>query len=101
MISTLQAKEARAVAAHAAGDDPRVIAMMTNAVEIEDSIEALSQPPYPIIPAHELYGTLLMELRRPAEAAKHFADALRRTPGPPKPDYRIGGAAEVPGDPCT
>src|SRR5207237_9203033 len=56
-IITLQAKEAQAVAAHAAGDEPRVIAMMTKAVEIEDSIEALSQPPYPIIPAHELYGT--------------------------------------------
>ena len=35
-IITLQAKEAQAVAAHAAGDEPRVIAMMTNAVEIED-----------------------------------------------------------------
>src|SRR6266566_7410855 len=46
-IITLQAKEAQAVAAHAAGDEPRVIAMMTNAVEIENSIEALSQPPYP------------------------------------------------------
>src|SRR5438094_9853584 len=86
-IITLQAKEAQAVAAHAAGDEPRVIAMMTNAVEIEDSIEALSQPPYPIIPAHELYGTLLMELKRHAEAAKHFAEALRRTPVRPMAVY--------------
>jgi len=101
MIITLQAKEAQAVAAHAAGDEPRVIAMMTNAVEIEDSIEALSQPPYPIIPAHELYGTLLMELRRPAEAAKHFAEALRRTPGRPMAVYGIARAAEVRGDRST
>ena len=100
-IITLQAKEAQAVAAHAAGDEPRVIAMMTNAVEIEDSIEALSQPPYPIIPAHELYGTLLMELRRPAEAAKHFAEALRRTPGRPMAVYGIARAAEVRGDRST
>jgi hypothetical protein len=82
-IITLQAKEAQAVAAHAAGDEPRVIAMMTKAVEIEDSIEALSQPPYPIIPVHELYGTLLLELKRPADAAQHFAEALKRTPGRP------------------
>src|SRR3989475_2912417 len=101
MIITLQAKEAQAVAAHAAGDEPRVIAMMTNAVEIEDSIEALSQPPYPIIPAHELYGTLLMELRRPAEAAKHFAEALKRTPGRPMAVYGIARAAEVRGDRST
>ena len=101
MIITLQAKEAQAVAAHAAGDEPRVIAMMTNAVEIEDSIEALSQPPYPIIPAHELYGTLLMELKRHAEAAKHFAEALRRTPGRPMAVYGIARAAEVRGDRST
>jgi len=100
-IITLQAKEAQAVAAHAAGDEPRVIAMMTNAVEIEDSIEALSQPPYPIIPAHELYGTILLELKRPAEAAKHFAEALKRTPGRPMAVYGIARAAEALGDTST
>jgi tetratricopeptide (TPR) repeat protein len=100
-IITLQAKEAQAMAAHAAGDEPRVIAMMTNAVEIEDSIEALSQPPYPIIPAHELYGTILLELKRPAEAAKHFAEALKRTPGRPMAVYGIARAAEALGDTPT
>jgi len=100
-IITLQAKEAQAVAAHAAGDEPRVIAMMTNAVEIENSIEALSQPPYPIIPAHELYGTILLELKRPAEAAKHLAEALKRTPGRPMAVYRIARAAEALGDTST
>src|SRR2546428_378361 len=100
-IITLQTKEAQAVAAHAAGDEPRVIAMMTKAVEIEDSIEALSQPPYPIIPAHELYGTLLLELKRPAEAAQHFAEALKRTPGRPMAVYGIARAAEALGDTST
>jgi tetratricopeptide (TPR) repeat protein len=100
-IITLQAREAQAVAAQGAGDEPRVIAMMTNAVEIEDSIEALSQPPYPIVPAHELYGTILLELNRPAEAAKHFAEALRRTPGRPMAVYGIARAAEALGDRST
>ena len=72
-----------------------------NAVDIEDSIEALSQPPYPIIPAHELYGTILLELRRPAEAAKHFAETLKRTPGRPMAVYGIARAAEVLGDRST
>ena len=40
--------------------------MMNAAIAIEDGIEALSQPPYPIVPAHELYGTLLMEMNRSA-----------------------------------
>ena len=97
-IITLQAKEAQAVTARAAADDSRVIEMMTEAVAIEDSIEALSQPPYPIIPAHEVYGTLLMEMKRPAEAAKHFAETLRRTPGRPMAVYGIARAAQALGD---
>ena len=60
-IITMQAKEAEAIAAQAAGDMDRAIAMMNEAVAVEDSIYALSQPPYPIIPAHELYGTMLLE----------------------------------------
>jgi tetratricopeptide (TPR) repeat protein len=100
-IITLQAKEAQAVAAHAAGADSAAIQMMTDAVAIEDSIEALSQPPYPIIPAHELYGTLLMEMKRPAEAAKHFTEALRRTPGRPMAVYGVARAAEALGDRAT
>ena len=65
---------------------------MDAAVAIEDSIDSLSQPPYPIIPAHELYGSMLMEMGRPAEARKHFEETLRRTPGRPKAiaRYRTG-----------
>src|SRR5437763_2286320 len=100
-IISLQAKEAQAVAAHAAADEPRDVAMMTDAVAIEDAIEGLSQPPYPIIPAHELYGTLLMEMKRPAEAAKHFAETLRRTPGRPMAVYGIARAAQALGDRST
>jgi tetratricopeptide (TPR) repeat protein len=100
-IITLQAREAQAVAAHAAGADSAAIQMMTDAVAIEDSIEALSQPPYPIIPAHELYGTLLMEMKRPAEAAKHFTEALRRTPARPMAVYGVARAAEALGDRST
>src|SRR5437667_4060967 len=100
-IIALQAKEAQAAAAQAAADQSRVIEMMTEAGAIEDSIEALSQPPYPIIPAHEVYGTLLMEMKRPAEAAKHFTEALRRTPGRPMAVYGIARAAEALGDRST
>jgi tetratricopeptide (TPR) repeat protein len=97
-IITLQAKEAQAAAAHVAADESRAIKMMTEAVAIEDAIEALSQPPYPIIPAHEVYGTLLMEMKRPAEAANQFTEALRRTPGRPMAVYGIAQAAEALGD---
>src|SRR2546426_7639469 len=100
-IIALPAKEAQAAAAQAAADQSRVIEMMTEAVAIEDSLEALSQPPYPIIPAHALYGMLLMEMKRPAEAAKHFTEALRRTPGRPMAVYGVARAAEALGDRST
>jgi tetratricopeptide (TPR) repeat protein len=100
-IITMQAKEAEAIAARASGDIEGAIAMMNEAVAVEDSIYALSQPPYPIIPVHELYGTMLLEVKRPAEAMKHFTETLRRTPGRPKAIYGIARAAEALGDKQT
>ena len=100
-IITLQAKEAEAIAAQGARDTPGAIARMDEAVAIEDSISALSQPPYPPIPAHELYGALLLEMERPAEAMKHFTETLRRTPERPKAIYGIARAAEALGDTQT
>ena len=49
-ILTMQAREAAALAAHAA---ERAVREMDAAVATEDSIDSLSQPPSPIIPAHE------------------------------------------------
>jgi tetratricopeptide (TPR) repeat protein len=100
-ILALQAKEAQAVAAQAAGDVQDATAKMDEAIAIEDSITSLSQPPYPIIPANELCGTMLLELGRPAEALKHFTETLKRTPGRPKALYGIARAAQALGDSRT
>jgi len=100
-IITLQAKEARGLAAHAAGDHLGVVELMNAAIAIEDGIDALSQPPYPIVPAHELYGTILMEMNRPAEASRHFLETLKRTPGRPMAIYGLGRAAEALGNSQT
>ena len=97
-VIRIQAAEARAVAAQAAGDTAGAIRGMQEATAIEDSISALSQPPYPIIPAHELYGTMLLEMGRPAEARGQFEETLRRTPGRAKAVYGIARAAEATGD---
>jgi tetratricopeptide (TPR) repeat protein len=100
-IITMQAKEAEALAAKAAGNADEAIAKMKEAVAIEDSIDSLSQPPYPIIPANELFGTLLMELNRPADAKERFLQALKRTPGRPKAIYGLARAAQATGDKAT
>jgi tetratricopeptide (TPR) repeat protein len=100
-IITIQAREAQALAAKASGNADEAIAKMNEAVAIEDSIDSLSQPPYPIIPADELFGTLLMELNRPADAEERFLEALKRTPGRPKAIYGIARAAQATGDKAT
>jgi tetratricopeptide (TPR) repeat protein len=98
LIISLQAKEAEAFAAEAAGDSENAIARLKEAVAMEDSIDDLSQPPYPVIPANELCGNLLLELNRPAEAATYFQKALSRTPNRPKLIFGLARAAEIQGD---
>jgi hypothetical protein len=100
-IIMVQAKEAQALAAKAAGTADEVVTKMKEAIAIEDSIDDLSQPPYPILPANELLGTLLMDMNRPADAAERFLQTLERTPGRPKAIYGIARAAEARGDNAT
>jgi len=90
--------EAVAEAALASGDREKAITNMNDAVRIEDSIYALSQPPYPPIPVHELYGTMLLEMNRPAQAREQFNDSLKRTPERPKAIYGLARSAQVLGD---
>jgi tetratricopeptide (TPR) repeat protein len=97
-IITIQAREALAFAAKASGNADEAVAKMKEAVAIEDAIDTLSQPPYPIIPAHELFGALLMELHRPADAQEQFMQTLKRTPGRAKAIYGIAQAAQATGD---
>jgi tetratricopeptide (TPR) repeat protein len=98
LIITLQAKEAQAFAAEAAGDADNAVMRLKEAVAIEDSIDDLSQPPYPIIPATELFGTLLLDLNRPAEAVPYFRKTLQRTPNRPKAIFGLARAAQALGD---
>ena len=98
LMISLQAKEAEAFAVEAAGDSDTAVARLKEAVAMEDSIDDLSQPPYPVIPANELCGNLLLELNRPAEAATYFQRALRRTPNRPKQVFGLARAAEIQGD---
>ena len=98
LIISLQAKEAEAFAAEAAADAETAVAKLKEAVTIEDSIDDLSQPPYPAIPANELCGNLLLELNRPAEASTYFRKALSRTPNRPKIVLGLARTAHARGD---
>jgi len=101
LIISLQAKEAEAFAAEAAAEADTAVAKLKEAVTIEDSIDDLSQPPYPAIPANELCGNLLLELNRPKEASIYFQKALSRTPNRPKIVFGLAQAAHARGDDAT
>jgi tetratricopeptide (TPR) repeat protein len=98
LIITLQAKEAEAFAAEAAGNTDDAVAKLKDAVAIEDSVDDLPQPPYPVIPANELCGNLLLQLNRPSEASTYFQKASLRTPNRPKVILGLARAAEAVGD---
>ena len=98
LIITLQTKEAEAFAAQASGDFNSALTNMQEAVAIEESIDDLSQPPYPAIPAAELCGFLLLELKQPSEAASYFQKTLKRTPNRPKAILGLARAARASGD---
>jgi tetratricopeptide (TPR) repeat protein len=101
LIITLQAKEAEAFASQAAGDADNAVSKLKEAVAMEDSIDDLSQPPYPAIPATELCGDLLLELNRRAEAATYFQKTLQRTPNRPKAVFGLARAAQALDDNAT
>lgn len=91
-IINMMALEAEAFSSLMQERSNEVIDKMRAAVAIEDSIDSLSQPPYPIIPANELFGDLLMKLNRPLEAREHYVETLKRTPNRP---MAIFGAARA------
>jgi tetratricopeptide (TPR) repeat protein len=95
LVITLQAKEAEAFAAQAADDKDNAVTKLKEAVAIEDSIDDLPQPPYPVIPANELCGELLLEFNEPAEATIYLQRALQRTPNRPKAILGLARAANA------
>ena len=54
--------------------------LIKEAVAIELTLDAPSGPAEPIKPSFELYGNILLQLNRPAEAAEQFQQALKRMP---------------------
>ena len=77
---TILEKEVAALARLAAGHNDEAVRLAKEAVDIEMSTDAPSGPPEPMKPALELYGDVLLEVGRPADAVTAYAQSLLRTP---------------------
>jgi len=84
--------------AHAEGKTEEALKLMREAVRVEDSTEKHPVTPGPIIPARELLGEMLLELKKPAEALREFEASLKTSPNRFNGLYGAARAAELAGD---
>ena len=73
-------KELQALIAQTKGQTDQAIALLKEAVEIEESMRPPNGAADPIKPSHELLGEVLLRAGRPADAAKAFDTCLLRMP---------------------
>jgi hypothetical protein len=94
----IQRQEVSAWLAFAEGDRPGALAGMRSAAELEDQTEKNAITPGPLMPARELLGEMLLELKRPADALKEFEATLTKEPNRFRSLYGAAEAAKLAGD---
>lgn len=76
----VQRRAAAAWLAQAEGKSEESLQLMRSAAELEDATEKHPVTPGPILPARELLGDLLLELKQPAQALREFEASLSASP---------------------
>ncbi|MCI0414004.1 hypothetical protein L0222_14555 [bacterium] len=94
----IQAKELAAWIALAKGKDREALKLMKTAVEWESKTEKHAITPGAIVPARELLGNLLLELKQPQAALIEFEQTLVVTPNRFNAIYGAARSAELAGD---
>jgi len=89
---------AAAWTALALGKREEALGLMRSAADIEDKNEKHIVTPGRIVPARELLGDMLLELKRPAEALAEFEASQRREPDRFRGLYGAAQAATQSGD---
>ncbi len=82
----------------AEGKADEATALMGEAIEIVETLRAPNGAASPIKPPYELYGEILLELDRPAEALEKFETSLLRMPNRMRSLLGAGRAAAAAGD---
>jgi hypothetical protein len=94
----IERRAASAWLAHAEGKQEVALQLMRSAADLEDSTEKNPVTPGAIVPARELLGELLLELREPQQALKEFEASLLVSPNRFNGLYGAARAAELSGD---
>jgi tetratricopeptide (TPR) repeat protein len=94
----LQMQAASAWVAAAEGKKNEAIEMLRRAADSEDILGKHPVSPGAFVPIREQLGTLLLEMRQPAEARREFEAALKIYPGRFRGLYGAAQAAELAGD---
>jgi hypothetical protein len=94
----IQCREAAAWLARAEGRDEEAVSLLRSAADMEDASEKHPVTPGPVLPAREMLGDLLLELKRPAEAMAAYEAVLKTGPGRFLSTLGAARAAELAGD---
>ena len=94
-------REVAALLRLAKGQGDAAIALMDEALEIVDEMRLPNGAANPVKPPYELYGEILLELDRPAEAVTRFETSLQRMRGRSRSLLGLARAAARSGDRAT
>jgi tetratricopeptide (TPR) repeat protein len=94
----IQRRAAAAWGANAEGNDTEALTLMRSAAELESSTEKHPVTPGPIMPARELLGDMLLELKQPEQALREFEMSLSDSPNRFNGLYGAARAAELSGN---
>jgi tetratricopeptide (TPR) repeat protein len=89
---------AASMLSHAQGRDEEALGELTQASDLEASMDKHPVTPGGIVPVRELLGDLLLELNRPAQALKAYEQTLATDPGRLRSVYGAAKAAASAGD---
>ena len=94
----IQQLAASAWAARAEGKNDEAVKLMRAAADMEDATEKHPVTPAPVVPARELLGELLLDLKQPAQALVEFEASAKREPNRFNALFGAARAAELSGD---
>ena len=97
----IQKTAAEAWLAYEEGAKDQALKLIRLAAEMESSTEKNPVTPGEVLPAHELYGDLLLEMGRYDEAKQKYEAVLERSPNRFNSLFGAGRAAELAGDDTT